>query len=527
MQEKSLHHLLASVVQIQKEQDAPAQEDVISVSETVSVAVSVYETIRNTLEYDEEHLLRRNAVRRIIKRRLGEGDAKQLSTKLIRELIWAHYLPNNKIPTSMIDLVSDVIEKYKLLFASLQEETRRDQDHHEWLLDVLSTEIEYVIGPPCVDEALASFAYQAMRERVKWQTKIVGEADQDLQLYIAIHRSVLHSNIATLRYRVFTLYYPKWRTAKKGDPVVQEIVMNLRKIINVVEEQIFHPAADPVHRFVRRHAVVFRLIADVAQDNPQAFASAIQQKNVSTIDAALTAAIQDRYGAFRSRLFRTVIRAAMFLLLTKSILAILLEYPYELFVLKSTDYFPLAVNILFPPFLLSMIGLTVRISQKENTAKMLDEAHAFLGVGEDVGFVFKQKRPWMRGPLWVIFNSLYFIAFFGVVWSIAAFLRSIHFNSLSIAFFIFFLSLVAYFGIRIRNTRRELLVMEDTLASVFILGDILFLPIIRAGRWVAMRAPKINIFLFFFDFIIEAPFKAMVELIENWLAFLREKREEI
>jgi hypothetical protein len=50
---------------------------------------------------------------------------------------------------------------------------------------------------------------------------------------------------------------------------------------------------------------------------------------------------------------------------------------------------------------------------------------------------------------------------------------------------------------------------------------------IRAGRWISIRAPRVNIFLFFFDFIIEAPFKALVELIENWLAFLREKREEI
>jgi len=227
------------------------------------------------------------------------------------------------------------------------------------------------------------------------------------------------------------------------------------------------------------------------------------------------------------RLFRTVVRAALFLFLTKSILAVLVEYPYELFVLKSTNYIPLIVNILFPPFLLSFIGLTVRIPQKENTARILEEAHAFLGAGGEVGFVFKQKRPWIRGPLWAIFNVLYFVAFFGVIWSIANFLRSVHFNPLSIVFFIFFLSLVAYFGIRIRNTRRELLVVENNRGTLVIIADILFLPIIRAGRWVALRAPRINIFLFFFDFIIEAPFKATVEIVENWLAFLREKREEI
>ena len=96
MQEKALQHLLASIRQIKRDDELLPSEDVISVSETVSVAVSVYETIRNTLEYDEEHLLRRNAIRRIVKRRLGEGDSKQLATKLIRELIWSRYLPNDK-----------------------------------------------------------------------------------------------------------------------------------------------------------------------------------------------------------------------------------------------------------------------------------------------------------------------------------------------------------------------------------------------------------------------------------------------
>jgi len=110
---------------------------------------------------------------------------------------------------------------------------------------------------------------------------------------------------------------------------------------------------------------------------------------------------------------------------------------------------------------------------------------------------------------------------------IASFLRRFGFNSLSITFFVFFLSLVAYFGIRIRNTRRDLLLIENHRGFFLILGDILFLPMIRAGRWISIRAPRVNIFLFFFDFIIEAPFKALVELIENWLAFLREKREEI
>ncbi|MBI2475214.1 hypothetical protein HYV69_02185 [Candidatus Uhrbacteria bacterium] len=525
--DKSLQHLVTTILQMNLEaQEEPRVEDVIKVSETVSVAASAYETVRNTLEYDEEHLLRRNAIRRVLKRRLGETDSQKLSSHLLKELVWAKYLPNKRVPSVKIIEVANVLEKYKKMFGTLEEETREGQFRYQWLLDVLSTEIEYIVAPPCVDESLASYAYQALKARVQWETNAVEEKDRDLQLYVAVHRSVLKSNRATLRYRILTLYYPAWRTAQSSDPVVQEIASNLKKVIASIEEQIHQKSADVVYRFVRRHSIVFHLIGDIAKDNAQAFSDAVADQDVSTIDSAISSAVKERYSAFRARLSRTVIRAAFFLLLTKSILAILVEYPYELFVLHTTDYLPLAVNILFPPLLLAFVGLSVRIPKKKNNAKILEETHAFLELGEDTTFVLR-KRAWGGGALWAIFHFVYLLVFIGVVTLIAWGLRTFGFNGLSILFFLFFLSLVAYFGLRIRNTRNEYLVVESSGGFFGIIGDMLFLPIVRVGRWIAMRAPRVNIFLFFFDFIIEAPFKATIDLIESWLAFLREKREEI
>jgi hypothetical protein len=523
----TLQHLIDTILQMRVEQDEKSSEDVIKVSDTVSVAVSVYETIRNTLEYDEEHLLRRNAIRRILKRRLGEIDSTKLSTKLLRELIWAKYLPNKRIPTSQIDVVANVLEKYKHMFASLEEDTRQGQNQYNWLLDTLSSEIEYHVAPPCVDESMASYAYQALKARVRFETNFIQQEDHDLQLYIAVHRAVLKSNRPTLRYRLLTLYYPKWRTAEPNDPVVHEVAMNLPKVADSIDGQISHKAGDAVFRFVRRHSIVFHLIGDIAKDNPDAFATAVEARDTGIIDSALTAAANERYQKFRARLSRTVIRAAFFLLLTKSILAVLVEYPYEFFVLHTTDYLPLAVNILFPPLLLSFIGLSVRIPKHKNNEKILEEAHAFLGIGDEMEFLFKQHSPWGTGSLFAIFNFLYLVFFVLTVSVISLGLLNFGFNGLSIFFFLFFLSLVAYFGLRIRNTRREYVVIDTSTGFLGILGDITFLPIVRAGRWIALRAPRINIFLFFFDFIIEAPFKAIIDVIESWVAFLREKREEI
>lgn len=526
--DKTLELFLSTVVQTRRERDeADTQEDVIKVSETISAAATMYESVRNTLEYDEEHLLRRNAIRRILKRRLEEGVSTELSSKLLRELIWAKYLSNGEVPVKMIKKISDILEKYKLLFGTLEADTTEGQRTYIWLLDVLSVEIEYVLGPPCIDEALASYAYQELKNRLEWQSRIVADEDRELQLYIAVHRSVLNSNRATLRYRILTLYYQEWRKAKSGDAVVREIAMNLTKVVNSVERQIDHPAQDAVFRFIRRHSIVFHLLSDVVKDNPDAFVMALQSADTTTIDLAVTRAADVRYSTFRSKLSRTVVRAALFLLLTKSILAVLVEYPYEQLVLQATDYLPLMVNILFPPILLALVGLSVRISKKQNTAKILEEMHALLGIGDNFALVFKRRNAWDKGALKWIFNGIYVMILVATLSLIVAGLNVLKFNPVSIFFFIFFLSLVAYFGIRIRNTCRELIVSDLSRGFFGTVSDIIFLPIVRAGRWVAMRAPRINIFLFFFDFIIEAPFKALIGVIESWLAFLREKRDEI
>lgn len=526
--DKALEHLLSTVVQMRREtEELEKEEDVIKVSETVSAAASVYETVRNALEYDEEHLLRRNAIRRILKRRMTDVPSAEMAGKLIKELIWARYLPNGKVPAQMVGKVSDILDKYQFLFLTLPSESHDGQRAYDWLLDVLSVEIEYSLGPPCIDEALASFAYQELQKRVDWQTQTLVGEERDLQLYIAIHRTVLRSNQATLRYRVLTLYYNTWRKAGGGDQVVKEIAMNLMKVIDSVERQIQHPAQDEMYRFVRRHAIVFHVLSDIARDNPEALAGALRSGSLASIDAAVTKAAETRYSAFRTKLGRTVIRAALFLLLTKSILAVLVELPFEIFVLQTTDYLPLVVNILFPPILLMLIGLSVRIPKSKNTARILDELHAIFGAGDEFSLVFKRKRPWGHGALWWIFNTLYLAILLLTILVVGSVLRSFDFNGLSILFFIFFLSLVAYFGLRIRNIRRELIVIDLSRGFLGTLADMLFLPIIRAGRWAALRAPRVNIFLFFFDFIIEAPFKAAIDIVESWLAFLREKQEEI
>lgn len=522
MSTPSLEAFLAAVQRARETKPAIGAET-ITVSETVSAAAAVYETVRNALEYDEEHLLRRNAVRRILKRHWDEERGDKLSADLVHELIWAQYLANQTVPVSDIKDIGAILRKYEPLFAAVDRTARERSRNHFWLLDLLSTEIEYHLSPPSIDEALASFAYQDLKSRMEWSASAVAAEDRDLQLYLAVHRAILRSNVATLRYRVFTLYYPDWIKSPSQE-LIDTVADNLNGIIDAVEKQVRHPAAERLHRFVQKHAVVYQILKDVIIKDPAAVESTLADPKA--LAKAAAAAALDRYDRFRTKIRRSILRAVVFLFLTKMILALIVELPYDTAIAKSNNYYPLLTNILFHPLLLAVIGLTVTIPEEKNTEQIQVELKSVVGLDAPRPLKFVMKRP-ANASLQRTFDILYIAMFVFSIFVIAGILRTLHFNTVSIALFIFFLSLVTFFGLKIRGTRRELVIVEGKGNFLSPLFDMFFLPIIRVGRWISLRAPRVNIFLFFFDFIIEAPFKAAIKLIEGWLAFLREKKEEI
>ncbi len=92
--------------------------------------------------------------------------------------------------------------------------------------------------------------------------------------------------------------------------------------------------------------------------------------------------------------------------------------------------------------------------------------------------------------------------------------------------FIFFVSVVTFFSYRIKQSVNELKLSEKE--SVFTpLVDFFFMPILSLGKFFSQEISKLNFFIFLFDFIIEAPFKLLFEIIEEWIAFVRKKKEEI
>jgi hypothetical protein len=173
-----------------------------------------------------------------------------------------------------------------------------------------------------------------------------------------------------------------------------------------------------------------------------------------------------------------------------------------------------------------VVTSAIHIPGEDNTLKILSTIKEYL-YEENINKVTVDiKTPPNRPLLNMIFTFIYLLTYLLIFGGIIYFLRQLHFSIVSQGIFLFFLSIVSFFGYRVRLLTKdyEYTEKEGALAPI---AYFLFLPILRVGQWLSKELSQINLLIFVFDFIIEAPFKAFFYVIEEWVNFIKIKREEI
>lgn len=497
------------------------------VSVVASTFASIYEKIRNAVEYHEDHLLRKNATERILKRRLLFGfaqapDPQAIAKLLIAELIRGGYLPNDVIPEASAADVAAIINKY----LALQQQSREAMGGEgakgftNWLIAIMATDIEERLVPAPQAEALVTFAYRALKKDLLWQGFELDERERDLQLYLATHRALIRSDQAMLRTHLLHLWVPTWQNA--DDRVIAEVAGRIAVLRRSIDYQASHPLADTVLRAVKKFSTAFLILRGVLEEKQ----STEQLSDPSWVRAAIRRQAEKRYQTVRAKISRSVLRTVVYIFLTKTILALTIEFPYEIFVAHQLAYLPLAINIAFHPLFLFLIAVSVHIPAEKNTERLTSIIEGLLFNYGNRNLPLDIRKP-RRGVMTVVFRFFYALTYVVTFGLLILGLRKIGFNGLSTAIFLFFLSIVSFFGIRIRQQTRDLIVISERESLLTTTVDFFIVPILQVGRWISLKAPKINVLIFVLDFIIEAPLKTLIEVVEDWFSFLREKKEEV
>jgi len=503
----------------------------ISVDEVAARVASFYEKIRGLVDWREEHLLRKTAIERILKRRMMMNkNQEDFAEHFLSELVRGGHFPNDRIPLEKIDQIQNIIDKYVYIIEHHQESKEKGNGKLEdWILSISAVEIEEALSNPRRERALITLMVENFQEhthiggRRTTETPDISEDEKSTQIFVAVQKALFKLDHATISYHLLERFYSDWGNPSKES--LSNISSNLAGLHDHIKDVLFHPYSERLYQLAETYDTPYLIVNDIVSEDPDAFGDLLE--NPAEFEEAIRHAYNRRLSRLKGRIKRAAIYSTLSVFLSKIVIALAVEIPLEQLIASELNYTTLGISIGVPPFLMLLLVWSAQTTTPQNFERVMVEVMKISRVS-DKKDSYKISPPTQRGGAIVAFVYLtYFFSFIlsfgGLVWL----LQKLSFSLFTTVVFIVFISLVSYAGTKIRQRARELMIEPERPGLITNIFDVLSLPMIQVGKWLSSQFIKYNVLVLMFNFLIEVPFQVFVEFVEQWRNFLKEKKEEI
>ncbi len=489
----------------------------IHVDEIAAKIALFYEKVRNIIDYQDEHLLRKQTILRALKRRLILTLDGKIAEPFIKDIIRSGHLKNDSVPESAIIEVQQIIDGTRLLKKAGLDE--------EWLVTMSGNAIEEKLFPPVEETALFDLAFQTMKPNLVLGGSRLKPEEVTLALSIALQRALFRVDEDRLTYRLLKLLYPNWDALNEADAVrIASEVPAMRAHIQRMSET---RETQALLGLCNRYNTAFFLIADIARSAPNDDIRRAMFENEVELGAAVERAYSERFLKEKGRLNRLAWLSVISFLISKIAIAIAIEIPLERYVINSDfSIVNTLLNIIFPPLLMGGIVSAITMPGGKNLDLAIVEVRRI--VSQDAERLYRASTPRRRGVVGSVLMYGSYLATFGVsFWLLIRLLQGIGFNVANIVVFLLFTSLVAAAGVKIQNRAKELsFEAEEATVGGFVL-DLFAMPLVTVGRWIIAGLAQFNVLVLLINLIIELPFQFLIEFLENFREFIQHKKGEI
>jgi len=498
-----------------KEKDIAVQRiNVAGVGREVS---SAYEQLRNAAEYLQEHLLIQNAIRRFFVRNLSFQNntviSKPIAEELIIELIQAGYIENDTQPVEIIEKLGNIVQKHYGNYWRLKDSGIKASLAQKWTLDLLSVESEKLIIDDTIQSIYIRFAYQHYQSILKKNLFIADKsetANYEASLYVAVYKSLLKSDIASVRFDMQRLY-------NISDVNIIEYLSFHQNIDSIFESEL----TEKLTRHINKFGAPLRILKNMVEENDDL---SDLLTNSDRFHTAFSDQIQKEYKEANKKLNSGLIKSIIFLIITKSLIGVGVEVPYDMVTIGYILCTPLIINLLAPVVYMAVLRFGLKLPGTANTkAIKLYADNMLYGDQSQINLYPTSKKTKYPVGLKVAFIVM-FLLVLGLVTNI---LMRLQFNIVQGAIFFIFFATASFLGFRLSGFVRELELVTAKSGLIMTLRDFLYMPFILLGQWVSEKYKKVNIVALALDTIIELPLKTVLRLIRQWAEFINEKKDEI
>lgn len=490
--------------------------DKVHVAGAGGALTAAYEQLRNAAEYSEEHVLLQHAIRRFYKRIFLSRNTVRIEDsgeELAIELTQAGYVANDSLSESTIAAINQLASTYFEAYVQLEKESGLARDKIDnWTLDVLAVEAEQILNDNSINMAFAQFAHDYFQSSVDIPSLFEGTApaDSEAALYVAVHLALLKSDRAAIRLALLQRYQ------QQPDQLASYILFNqeIDKLFDSSTTERFYRLAD------RRGAPlrVLRHVLESDEDN------SLVLSNQDAFMQRFEAQIQSDYENINSHINRGIIKSVVFLIITKVIIGIAIEVPYDIAIYGAIIWTPLLLNLFFPPIYMLLLRSTLLLPPAANTRKLANQIEHILYENEGRQLIRRKPRLSFGAAYNVAYAGVFLIVFGGVAWLLWSVLS---FDLLHLFIFFAFLSTASFLGFRLSRLIREVESIDSDQNGLTMTRDFLYMPFVVVGRWISEKYARINVVAMALDMIIELPLKTILRLIRQWGAFISSKKDEL
>ena len=506
-------NLQSAAAHLDAKAKADARAEKVHIAGAGGVVTAAYEQLRIAAENAEEHVLLQRAIRRFYRRLFVTRDDKLIKAsgaELAIELTQAGYLQNDSIAESSLKEISRLAHEYYTAYEVLQKERRAHKRVEQWTLEVLAVRIEWLINDPSLTSAYVQFVYDYYISSGKAASLFTETpSDLDTSLYVAIHRALLKSDLASIRTGLLSRY--------QQEPAQIEQFTQINAQIDTL---LNSPTVERLFRYIDRHGAPLRVLKHLIEDDPD---TATRLSNPNDLLGSFEAQVETEYKTITARINRGIIKSVVFLIITKFLIGLAIEVPYDYLVNGAIVFVPLLINLFFPPLYMLLLRGTLMLPSAANSQRLSQQLEEIL-----YGQPKKQlesKRPTSFGAGYNIAYGLAFVIVFGGIgyWLHAAF----EFELLHLFIFFLFLSGASFLGFRLSRLIREVEAIDSDQNAITTVRDFLYMPFVVVGRYMSEKYAQVNIVALALDMLIELPLKTILRLIRQWAAFIGSKQDQL
>lgn len=515
----------------------------IHVDELASKFAHLYEKVRRVIDWKEEHLIRRTAIDRSLKRRMltslsGVGlvaniSGDKMAKPLVMELIRGGYFPNDKISGDRISHVKSILNKYIFILENSSVikslsplVLKKKMEFYNWILEIAACEVEEALVPPLKVNGVMNFMTNMMNSHVNVVPEgTIKDQDKVVQMYVAVHRTLYNLDDPIIIYNLLEYRYPLWAT----DPgsIIQEFTRDIFKIWRSLDDDLSHKHGPEFYKICEKYDAVYLIIGDVLDklsEDPDTLIDTFSDRE--ELGKVIKEVYDKRVKTLKSRLSRSAVYSTLSIFLAGGVSLFIFEVPLAKVFYGHFSIVAMFIDLMIPTIMMFVLVSMIKPVSKKNYDRLLEQIEKVVYKKQNLDVYeiqLDKKKKFVRTFVFGLVYLFTTVVSFGLVFWVFYVAHipwtSLYIDTANIA-------VVVFAALVIRQRSKEVMI-DDNVGFGDFLIDIFSIPLAKLGQWLASKWKEYNVLSVFFTVVVDFPVLTFVEIIEDWSTFLKDKKAGI